>query len=95
MPVFQMLPIAYVGLTQKVVSNSAFPRWHAYFTFWSAVIFEAGALPYLFKAGPFAWNGLISFWLPFPIFGLWMMVTAFVLLRALSLQQAEAMSRRP
>jgi hypothetical protein len=85
--IFQLIPIAYVSVFQRNVPHSAFPRWYGYFTFWSAILVEAGALPYLFKSGPFAWDGLFAFWLPFPIFGLWVNVTAYVLLRAISKQK--------
>ena len=33
-----------------------------------------------FKIGPFAWNGLIAFWLAFSVFGMWFPM-AFYLLR--------------
>ena len=33
-----------------------------------------------FKIGPFAWNGLIAFWVAFSVFGMWFPV-AFYLLR--------------
>jgi hypothetical protein len=42
-----------------------------------------GVLP---RSGPFAWNGLLAFWLPFSVFGVWMIVVSVLLLRALRQQ---------
>ncbi|UCV23674.1 hypothetical protein [Ferribacterium limneticum] len=86
--IFQMIAITYVSLTQKPVANSAFPRWFGWFNLWIAIMFEVGALAFMFKAGPFAWNGLFVFWFPFLGFGLWIGVMSFVILRALKGQAA-------
>ena len=36
-----------------------------------------------FKIGPFAWNGLVGFWIPATVFGLWMLVMWWVTLKAI------------
>lgn len=87
--IFQMIPMAYVSLTRTHDSQSGFPRWLGYLTLWIAIIFEVGALAFMFKAGPFSWNGIFVFWFPLVTFGFWVTVTSFHLLRALSRQQAE------
>lgn len=87
--IFQMIPMAYVCLTQKPAPHSAFPRWYAYFTIWAAIMFEVGALAFMFKTGPFAWNGLFVFWFPVTIFGGWVTVTSYIMLRAIK-KQAES-----
>ncbi|GLR68162.1 hypothetical protein GCM10010909_28430 [Acidocella aquatica] len=84
--IFQMVAIAVVSLTQKSDPHSAFPRWMGYFTIWAAIMFEAGAIAFLFKSGPFAWNGLFVFWSPFSIFGAWFFALGFTVLRALKHQ---------
>jgi len=80
--IFQMVAIAVVGLAQKPEPFSAFPRWFSYLTIWAAFMFEAGAIAFLPKSGPFAWNGLFVFWCPFCIFGAWFFVTSFNMLNA-------------
>jgi len=37
-----------------------------------------------FKTGPLAWNGLIGFWIPAAVFGLWELVMGIMTLRAVN-----------
>jgi hypothetical protein len=75
-------------LTRAVV-HSPFPRWFGYFTAWTALMFEAGAIAFLTRTGPFAWNGLLVFWSPVLLFGAWMVVMIVLLFRALARQISE------
>jgi len=36
-----------------------------------------------FKTGPFAWTGIIGFWIPAAVFGVWYIVMTVYLLRAI------------
>jgi hypothetical protein len=36
-----------------------------------------------FKQGPFAWNGLFVFWLPFGVFFSWIVIMTALLLKAI------------
>jgi hypothetical protein len=95
--IFQMIGITYVSLTQAPDPNSGIPRWLGWFTLWSAVAFEVGALAFMFKTGPFAWNGILVFWMPFCVFGAWIIVMSATILKALKRQQNQgsvAPSRR-
>lgn len=60
-----------------------FPRWIGWLNLFMAMGFGPVALIQFFKTGPFAWNGLISFWLPFSLFWLWFVVMFAVLHRAI------------
>src|SRR5262249_32730210 len=44
--------------------NRVFPRWGAALNFVTALAFAGGALSIFFTAGPFAWNGLVGYWIP-------------------------------
>jgi hypothetical protein len=57
------------------------PRWLAYLSFWAAIGFLPGILNPLAKTGPFAWNGLLSWWLGLGIFGVWIAGVTYSLLR--------------
>ncbi len=65
------------------------PRWVAYYNFWSAFIFAAGGLVVLFKTGVFAWNGLLAFWLVAVFFGVWFLVMTWQLLATIGAQPTE------
>ncbi len=47
------------------------PRWAGYLNLWTAVLTLPGAAVGLFKFGPFAWNGIIAFWLAMIVAGIW------------------------
>jgi hypothetical protein len=60
-----------------------FPRWVGFFNFWAALLFVPAGMISFFKTGPFAWNGLIAFWLPAIVFGVWFMVMFPMLIKAI------------
>lgn len=62
------------------------PRWSGYFSLWVAVLFLPGALAAMFRTGPFAWNGLLAFWLPAVAVGLWAYIMAFLMTKAVRRQ---------
>lgn len=88
--IFQMVAIAWISLTVRHGADSPFPRRLGYFTIWGALMFELGAVAFLPKTGPFAWNGLFVFWFPFCIFGTWISLLSWSLLRAIKVQEAHA-----
>lgn len=90
--IFQMIPIAIISLTRGDQPGSPFPRWLGYFTIWAAVMFEAGAIAFVPKSGPFSWNGLFVYWFPLTIFGSWVSVISFMMLRSIREQQRTAAS---
>lgn len=62
--------------------NPLFPRWLAYVSFWAAILILPGVLVVLFAKGPFAWNGILAFWAPAIIFGLWVNIMQFAMIKA-------------
>ena len=90
---FNMIPIAAICFLPKPQGiATAFPRWLGYLTFFSLVSGEFGVAAQLFKVGPFSWNGLISFWLPTILYGTWLTVMVFSLLRTLKHQERAGQS---
>lgn len=59
-----------------------FPRWIGYFAIWVAVSTVPALLAFFFRTGPFAWDGIFPFWLPFSVFGLWVFLLSYFLIRA-------------
>lgn len=86
---FNTLPITYLGLVAKPDPLSAFPRWLCWYTAFMTVIGETGVLSYLFKTGPFAWDGLFAFYIPFALYFVWVSMVYFHIFSALK-RQAKA-----
>jgi hypothetical protein len=61
---------------------AVFSRWVGYFNFWCLLLFLPGQAMFFFKVGPFAWNGLLAFWLPIGVFSIWFPVMFFILKNA-------------
>jgi MFS family permease len=59
-----------------------FPRWLGYFNIWAAIAFVPGDLLIFFKSGPFSYQGLFVFWVPFVVFGAWILIMAWAAGRA-------------
>jgi hypothetical protein len=87
--VFMWVAVVVICFTPTTARHSPFPRWFGFFSAWAALMFEAGAIAFLPRTGPFAWNGLLTFWTPFPLFGVWMLVMAYLLLQALTKQSLD------
>jgi hypothetical protein len=63
-----------------------FPRWVAFLNLWVALLlFPGGLLPF-FKTGPFAWNGLLAFWLVACVYLSWLVIMSVVLIGAIRRQ---------
>lgn len=86
--IFQMIAVWVVAMKAKPDPLSAFPRWLGWMNLWIAIIFEVGAPSFLFKTGPWAWNGLIVFWLPFTFYFLWQITMYVSMFGALKRQEA-------
>jgi len=56
-----------------------FPRWSGFFNLWFALFIIPGGLAMIFKTGPFAWNGLLAFWVPLTVFFAWFVVMFLLL----------------
>jgi hypothetical protein len=50
---------------------------------WVALLLLPASMIIFFKTGPFAWTGVIGFWIPAAVFGVWYIVMTVVLLRAI------------
>jgi hypothetical protein len=83
----QALSIAVAILNKP--DQDVFPRWLAYFNVWCAVLFLPAVLIPFFKRGPFAWHGLLEFWLAAVVFFGWFAVMTVGLLGAIK-RQGEA-----
>jgi hypothetical protein len=66
--------------------NAIFPKWLAYVSIWQIVTEILAAPVFVFRSGPFAWNGSISFWMGTAIFGFWEVCVIVMLKKAVDRQ---------
>lgn len=82
---------AYVAFAIAIFydRNEIFPKWLAYVSIWQ-IVTEVMAVPvFVSKAGPFAWNGSIAFWMGTVIFGFWLMCVIVFLKKATECQSID------
>jgi len=58
------------------------PRWVGYLNLWAAILFVPAMMMIFFKTGPFAQNGVLTFWMPVAVFFAWIVTMALVVARA-------------
>jgi hypothetical protein len=71
-------------------ADPIFPRWVGYANLWAAILVTPGCMVTVFKRGPFAWNGAISFWVAAIAFFIWVGVNFWATRRALLRQMRPA-----
>jgi hypothetical protein len=69
------------------------PRWFTWLTFAGAATLVFAAGPAFFKSGPFAYHGLLAFYLPVVIWGGYIALTTWYLLRELKRPSDRAQNR--
>lgn len=67
-----------------------FPRWVGFMSIWLAVLMAPTALIPFLKSGPFAWNGILAFWLVLAASGVWTVILIIYLLKAIDRDDYEA-----
>ncbi len=65
-----------------------FPRWVGHFNIVSALLMVPGAFALLYKTGPFAWDGALSFWLRLATYAVYVAVMSSVVRTAINRQAA-------
>lgn len=86
---FQAAILARVILTDQS-QRPTYPRWAGFLNIWVATLFLPGVLLPFFTSGPFAWNGLIGFWLVAFVFFSWIIVMWRLTLAAITAAEGKA-----
>jgi hypothetical protein len=85
-PVLQTVVIG-TAIFRDTKDNPVFPRWAGYLNYWVAVLFLPGTVTVFFHDGPFAWNGVFTWYLPLTVFAVWMVTLSVLMLRAIAAQE--------
>lgn len=88
----QYLCMAIAGF-MDVRERPIWPRWAAYLNLWVAVTGVGGVLAVFFKTGPFAWNGIIGYWIPVIVFAVGMSITCALMHRRARYEARQAADR--
>src|ERR1700757_1044147 len=78
----QLICVAMAGLTQRQ-GPQVFPRWFLYLNLWMATIGSTGLISIFFFSGPFAWNGIVGFYVPVGSYVPFLIVTFIVFYRTI------------
>lgn len=88
----EMLASAIVELKDKS-PTPMIPRWLTWLTFAGAASLLTAMGPAFFKSGPFAYHGLLGFYLPMTVWGIYLLLTSWYMLKALD-REAEQINQR-
>ncbi|MDF1690839.1 MAG: hypothetical protein P1U47_00585 [Zhongshania sp.] len=84
--IVQNITVGIAVLTDKS-ADPVFPRWFGFYNFWVAVLLLPAGVICLFKTGPFAWDGILGFWLPLIDFSVWVVIMTVLLFKAIKKQE--------
>ena len=62
------------GLAIILDENAILPKWLGYYTVWQYVTELMAAPVWIAKSGPFAWNGIMTFWFAMALFVSWQFI---------------------
>ncbi|MCV7102837.1 hypothetical protein [Mycobacterium palustre] len=65
------------------------PRWVGYLSIWAAILIIPAGLILFFKTGPWAWNGIVGFFIPLTGLVAWLLSMTWTVHKALTQQIAE------
>lgn len=71
------------------------PRWLTWFSFLGALGILGAAGPAFFQSGPFAYHGLLAFYVPVVIWGAYITLTSVYMLKSLGREEAAAAADTP
>ncbi len=60
--------------------RAVIPRWFGYVSLWCAILYLPELLVFFFTTGPFAWDGLVGFWIPAVLFAIYYNAATFAFL---------------
>lgn len=88
----QMVAMALVGLADKR-EVPLFPRWACFLSIWCGLSFAPATLTLYLKTGPFAWDGLLSYYIPWSAWLVWCGVISIFMVKDIKRNGAAAAER--
>ena len=75
-----------LGLAIILDQNNTLPRWLGYYTIWQSVTEIFAATLWVSGSGPFAWDGIMTFWFNMVLYVPWQFIVYFCIYRAIKNQ---------
>lgn len=75
--------------------QAVFPRWLAYLSLWTGLLFVPAGLMIFFKHGAFSWAGLMTLYVPVGIFFVWLSGLTYCTIRNINAGHHYVRSRSP
>ena len=79
-----------VAILSDEASQPLYPRWSGYLGLFMGFVQVSAAFLIFFKVGPFAWNGLFAWYIPFTDFFAWFVVITVLTIKAINKPGYEA-----
>lgn len=76
------------GLAIILDQNNVLPKWLGYYTVWQYVTELMAAPVWIAKSGPFAWNGIMTFWFAMALFVSWQFIVYICIFGSIKNQPA-------
>ena len=86
--VCQLIATGTAGLTSSA-KEVVLPRWFCFMSLWTALLMCPGSFAVMFFKGPFAWNGILAFWVVVVVFGIYNIIAFFAFFKAIRNQARE------
>ena len=85
----QMIAAALVGLGDKS-KTPLFPRWVCFLTIWCGLSFIPASLTGVLKTGPFAWDGILSYYFPYLCWLGWFSIASTCMIKEVRRRMGES-----
>jgi hypothetical protein len=79
-----------LAILSDISREPVYPRWLGYASFFVAISFMPDNLIPFFKTGPFDWRGIFPYWLPFALYGIWILVMLGMTVKAINREAVSA-----
>jgi hypothetical protein len=83
------------GLAIILDENNILPKWLGYYTIWQYVTELMAAPVWIAKSGPFAWNGLMTFWFAMTLYVSWQFIVYLCIYKAIKNQPEAELDNAP
>ena len=82
-PFFLQLIATGAAILTSTAKQVVFPRWFGFFNLWTAVLMLPGGIAIYFYSGPFAWNGILAWWVVVVAFSIYWTITFYQFYKAI------------